>query len=392
MATGIRKFTYIGAPGSEQGAGTLGSMPETNTIRVDCIVGARPNFMKMAPILAAMRAGSGFRPRLIHTGQHFSPEMSDAFFRELEMPEPDINLEVGGGTATAQTAEILRRLEALFAGDRPAAVVVVGDVTSTMAAAVAAVQQQIPVAHVEAGLRSFDRRMPEEINRILTDSISSFLFVTEPSGVRNLLCEGVADSKIHHVGNVMIDTLVRFRRKAAGSRILETLGVCPREYAVVTLHRPSNVDDPAQLRKLHGALAEVSRMLPVVFPVHPRTRSRLAEQSAEEAPGLKLIPPLGYLDFLRLMAEARLVLTDSGGIQEETTVLQVPCLTLRENTERPVTVEQGTNRLIGVDPAAIVEAARESLAAPAGAARIPDMWDGQAAGRIVRVLEAGLRG
>jgi len=317
--------------------------------------------------------------------------MSDSFFRELEMPEPDINLEVGGGSATAQTAEIMRRLEPLYAADRPAAVVVVGDVTSTMAAAIAAMQQQIPVAHVEAGLRSFDRRMPEEVNRILTDSISSFLFVTEPSGVRNLLAEGVAAAKIHLVGNVMIDTLLGFREKAARSRILETLGVCPREYAVVTLHRPSNVDDPAQLRKLRGALAEVSERLPVIFPVHPRTRARMAEQGGEDPPGLKLIPPLGYLDFLRLMAEARLVLTDSGGIQEETTVLQVPCLTLRENTERPVTVEQGTNRLIGVDPAAIVDAAKQTLAAPAsGAARIPEMWDGQAAGRILDVLQAAL--
>jgi UDP-N-acetylglucosamine 2-epimerase (non-hydrolysing) len=346
--------------------------------------------MKMAPILAAMRGRAGFRPRLIHTGQHFSPEMSDAFFRELEMPEPDVNLEVGGGTATAQTAEIMRRLESLFAADRPAAVVVVGDVTSTMATAIAAMQQQIPVAHVEAGLRSFDRRMPEEVNRILTDSISSFLFVTEPSGVRNLRAEGVAEEKIHLVGNVMIDTLLRFREKAARSRILETLGICPREYAVVTLHRPSNVDDPVQLRKLRGALTEVSRLLPVIFPVHPRTRARIAEQGGEEAPGLNLIPPLGYLDFLRLMAEARLVLTDSGGIQEETTVLQVPCLTLRENTERPVTVEQGSNRLIGVDPAAIVDAAKQALAAPAGTARIPEMWDGQAAGRILDVLEAAL--
>ena len=369
---------------------TLGRMSKTGRIRVDCIVGARPNFMKMAPVLAEIRRRGDFAPRLIHTGQHFSPEMSDAFFRELEMPEPDVNLEVGGGTATAQTAEIMRRLEPLFAGDRPAAVLVVGDVTSTMAAAVAAIQQQIPVAHVEAGLRSFDRRMPEELNRILTDSISSFLFVTEPSGVRNLRAEGVADERIHLVGNVMIDTLMRFREKAARSGILETLGVRPRAYAVVTLHRPSNVDDPAQLRKLHGALVEVSRLLPVVFPVHPRTKARLAEQSAEEAPGLKLIPPLGYLDFLRLMAEARLVLTDSGGIQEETTVLQVPCLTLRENTERPVTVEQGTNRLIGVDPAAIVDAAKQSLAAPAGAARIPEKWDGQAAGRILDVLAGAL--
>jgi UDP-N-acetylglucosamine 2-epimerase (non-hydrolysing) len=345
--------------------------------------------MKAAPVIRALER-AGVAQAIIHSGQHYDAAMSDVFFRDLGLPVPDRNLGVGSGSHAVQTAAIMVALEQAFGELRPALAVVYGDVNSTTAAALVAAKIGLPLAHVEAGLRSFDRRMPEELNRILTDSISSFLFVTEPSGVRNLRAEGVADEKIHLVGNVMIDTLMRFREKAARSGILETLGVRPRAYAVVTLHRPSNVDDPAQLRKLHGALVEVSRLLPVVFPVHPRTKARLAEQSAEEAPGLKLIPPLGYLDFLRLMAEARLVLTDSGGIQEETTVLQVPCLTLRENTERPVTVEQGTNRLIGVDPAAIVDAAKQSLAAPAGAARIPEMWDGKAAGRILDVLEQAL--
>jgi UDP-N-acetylglucosamine 2-epimerase (non-hydrolysing) len=356
--------------------------------RIDCIVGARPNFMKVAPILAEMRRRAGFHARLIHTGQHFSPEMSDTFFRELELPEPDFNLGVGGGTATAQTSEIMRRLEPVFTENRTDLVLVVGDVNSTMAAAVVATQLGIPVAHVEAGLRSFDRRMPEENNRIITDAISSFHFVSEPSGAVNLQAEGVPESTIFSVGNVMIDTLLRFREKAAKSTILELLGVQARSYAVVTLHRPSNVDDPARLRSIYNSLEELSGDLPIVFPVHPRTRARLGE--TKPIPGLKLISPLGYLDFLRLMSEARLVLTDSGGIQEETTVLQVPCLTLRENTERPITVEEGTNRLIGAEPAAILPAAHEILANGAIHGKIPALWDGHASERILDALEGCL--
>jgi UDP-N-acetylglucosamine 2-epimerase (non-hydrolysing) len=359
-------------------------------IRIDCIVGARPNFVKIAPILAEAALRSGISTRLIHTGQHFSPEMSGRFFEELEMQEPDINLGVGGGTATAQTAEIMRRLEPVFAADRPDVALVVGDVNSTMAAAIVATQMGIPVAHVEAGLRSYDRRMPEENNRLLTDAISSWLFVTEPSGALNLLAEGVSGEKIIFAGNVMIDTLFHFREKAARSPILETLGVKPGAYAVATLHRPSNVDDPARLRELHGALGELARTLPVVFPVHPRTQAKLRDLGLTSA-GLILTPPLGYLDFVRLMSEARLVLTDSGGIQEETTALGVPCLTLRENTERPVTIEQGTNQLIGVDPAAILRAAHETLRNPPGAHVAPALWDGKAAGRILDALEAKLR-
>ena len=358
-------------------------------VRIDCIVGARPNFMKIAPILAEIDRRPRFSARLIHTGQHFSPEMSDTFFRELELPEPDINLGVGGGTATTQAAEIMRRLEPVFMENRPDLVLVVGDVTSTMAAAITACQVGIPVAHVEAGLRSFDTRMPEETNRILTDAVSTFLFVTEPSGSANLMAEGVPEEKIFPVGNVMIDTLLRFRAKAKNSAILAELGLQPRSYAVATLHRPSNVDDPAQLKRLYGVLSVLSRNLPVVFPVHPRTRGRLRDLAQAE-PGLLIIPPLGYLDFLHLMSEARLVLTDSGGIQEETTVLQVPCLTLRENTERPVTIEEGTNRLVGIDPAVILRAANEVLANTSKKSRIPALWDGRAATRILDVLESYL--
>jgi UDP-N-acetylglucosamine 2-epimerase (non-hydrolysing) len=268
-------------------------------------------------------------------------------------------------------------------------VIVVGDVNSTVAAALVAVRLSIPIAHVEAGLRSFDRGMPEEINRLITDTISDYLFVTEPSGVANLLAEGVRGDKIFLVGNVMIDTLLASLSRAEHSDVLERFGLAPRAYAVVTLHRPSNVDDPDRLRGLLGVLSQLAQSLPVVFPIHPRTRQHL-EQGGWDTSGLLLLPPLGYLDFLRLMSQARLMLTDSGGIQEETTILNVPCLTLRENTERPITVEQGTNRLIGVEPQAILAAASQAIAAPPPPPRAPDLWDGKAAQRILDVLETGL--
>jgi UDP-N-acetylglucosamine 2-epimerase (non-hydrolysing) len=266
-------------------------------------------------------------------------------------------------------------------------------VNSTMAAALVAAKLCIPIAHVEAGLRSFDRTMPEEINRLVTDALSDFLFVTEPSGRRNLLAEGVPEEKIFFTGNVMIDTLLRFQDKAAESNVIERLGLRPRNYAVVTLHRPSNVDDAAQLRSLFEVLKTVAAGLPVVFPVHPRTRARM-ESEGLAAGSVLCVPPLGYLDFLRLMSEARLVLTDSGGIQEETTILQVPCLTLRENTERPVTMEQGSNHLVGTEPAAILAAVRTVLSESNSirSVRVPDLWDGKASRRIVDVLEAALRG
>jgi UDP-N-acetylglucosamine 2-epimerase (non-hydrolysing) len=311
--------------------------------------------------------------------------MSRAFFDELEMPSPDVNLEVGSGSAIWQTAEIMQRLEPVLSAAAPDAVVVVGDVNSTLAAALAAIKLGIPVAHVEAGLRSFDRSMPEEINRILTDAVSEFLFVSEPSGKRNLVAEGLAQERIFFAGNVMIDTLLRFRAKAERSDILSRMNLQAGAYAVLTLHRQSNVDDLSSLAGLLRALNKIAERLPVVFPVHPRT-ARSLELAGPLASGLLAVPPLGYLDFLCLMSHARLVLTDSGGIQEETTILQVPCLTLRENTERPVTIEQGTNHLIGTDPEKIVEAAISVLECPPALGRIPELWDGHASGRILDVL------
>lgn len=356
------------------------------SLAIACVVGARPNFIKAAPLLAEFRRRPRFQPALIHTGQHFSPEMSGSFFSDLEIPPPDVNLEVGGGSHARQTAEVMLRLEPVLAKTRPDALVVVGDVNSTVAAALVAAKLGIRVAHVEAGLRSFDRTMPEEINRLVTDAISDYLFATEASGVRNLLAEGVPREKVFLVGNVMIDSLLRFREKARASDVLLRLCLEERNYAVATLHRPSNVDDPARLAQLVAMLAELSQRLPVVFPVHPRTRERM-ERTPECNGRLLLTPPMPYLDFLRLIADARIVLTDSGGIQEETTVLQVPCLTLRDNTERPVTVEQGTNRLVGTDAKRAFEAAIEALNAPPERKPAPELWDGRASERIADTLE-----
>lgn len=360
-------------------------------LRVTCIAGARPNFIKVAPLMASWLRRPHWTPQLVHTGQHFSPEMSDQFFRDLEIREPDVNLGAGGGTPTRQTAEILLGLEPVLADFRPDVLVVVGDVTSTVAAALAAARLGIPVAHVEAGLRSGDRTMPEEINRLVTDTLSDFLFTSEPAGERNLRAEGADPSKIFFVGNVMIDTLMRFRSRAAASNVLERLGLATRGYAVATLHRPGNVDDPDKLSGLLGMLRAVADRIPVVFAVHPRTGKRITDNGLETT-GLRLCPPLGYLDFLRLMSEARLVLTDSGGIQEETTILQVPCITMRDNTERPVTIEQGTNRLAGTDPARILQAALGALdESPAAVTRVPPLWDGRASERIADILEERLR-
>jgi UDP-N-acetylglucosamine 2-epimerase (non-hydrolysing) len=366
-------------------------MSPTQTKLVACIVGARPNFMKIAPIMEALLSRPRLRTRLIHTGQHFSPEMSESFFRDLCIPEPDENLGVAAGTQTQQTASMMRSLEESFLANRPDLVIVVGDVTSTLAATLVASKLGIPVAHVEAGLRSFDRRMPEEINRLVTDTLADYLFVSEPSGVVNLRAEGVPDAKIFFVGNVMIDTLLRFREQAMRSDVLERYGLEPKSYALATLHRPSNVDDPEQLRRLAGVLTRLSERLPVLFPVHPRTRQRLAE--IDLPPGrLILTGPQGYLDFLRLMADARLVLTDSGGIQEETTILQVPCLTLRENTERPVTITEGTNCLVGKDPEAAYGAAVDVLDRAESKSGTPELWDGNAGRRIVDHIEKLLLG
>ena len=344
----------------------------------------------MAPILKELNRRAHFEATLIHTGQHFSPEMSDLFFRDLEMPQPDEYLGVGGGSPVEQTAMVMRGLERSFCEHPPHLVLVVGDVTSTMAAAIVGAKMEIPVAHVEAGLRSFDRRMPEEINRIVTDALSDYLFVTEQSGIRNLRNESVPEKRIFFVGNVMIDTLVRFRDRAMQSDVLERWNLQQKSYALVTLHRPSNVDDLNQLRELVCRLRHVAERLPVVFPVHPRTQQRLREAGISTE-RLILMPPQGYVDFLRLMADARLVATDSGGIQEETTILRVPCLTLRENTERPVTIEKGTNRLVGTDPDRVFEAVLEALDRTLDLAQVPELWDGNASRRIVDILEHEVR-
>jgi UDP-N-acetylglucosamine 2-epimerase (non-hydrolysing) len=316
--------------------------------------------------------------------------MSDLFFRQLGIPEPDLNLEVGSASHSVQTAEIMKAFEPVLLEQRPDVVLVVGDVNSTIACGLVAVKLGVALVHVEAGLRSFDRTMPEEINRILTDAISDLLFCTEQSGVDNLRHEGIADEKIHLVGNVMIDTLLRHREKAEHSPILETLGLEAQGYAVLTLHRPSNVDDPQVLEKLLDAFEVVQRDMPLVFPAHPRARAQLQAfglaARLESMRGLRILDPIGYLDFLKLMAGARLVLTDSGGIQEETTILCVPCLTLRENTERPITLELGSNRLVGIEPHRIVEGYREVTQARGGESKVPPLWDGRAAERIVRVL------
>jgi UDP-N-acetylglucosamine 2-epimerase (non-hydrolysing) len=360
-------------------------------VKIVNVVGARPNLMKIAPLMDAWARRPRVEARLVHTGQHYDANMSELFFRELGIPEPDLNLEVGSASHAVQTAEIMKAFEPIVLSERPDAVLVVGDVNSTIACGLVAVKLGVRLVHVEAGLRSFDRTMPEEINRVLTDAISDVLFCTEESGVANLRREGVAAGKVHLVGNVMIDTVLRHRARADASPVLGRLGLERGGYAVLTLHRPANVDDPAVLGALLDALEEVARELPIVFPAHPRTRAKLEAfgygPRLAALPSLRVEDPFGYLDFLKLMADARVVLTDSGGIQEETTILGVPCLTLRENTERPVTVECGTNRLVGRDPARILAAWREVRDARGAAGRVPPLWDGRAAERIADVLE-----
>ncbi len=359
-------------------------------MKIMMVAGARPNFMKIAPLLKVMRRTPGLEALLVHTGQHYDERMSRSFFTELEIPAPDIHLEVGSASHAVQTAKIMIAFEQALLTVQPDLVVVVGDVNSTIGCALPAVKLGVAVAHVEAGLRSFDRAMPEEINRILTDVISDYLFVTERRGEVNLLREGIAPEKIFFVGNVMIDTLLANRVKADASPVLTTLGLQPQSYALLTLHRPSNVDDRATFGRILAALEAIQTDLPIIFPVHPRTRRRLNEfgflARIAAMPHLRLTEPFGYLDFLKLMADARFVLTDSGGIQEETTILRVPCLTLRDNTERPITVEQGTNVLVGTDSQRILHAAQAVLQGPPRPAKMPDLWDGQAAERIVAIL------
>ena len=356
-----------------------------NPIQVVLVAGARPNFMKAAPVLRALAAQPRFRPILLHTGQHYDAVMSDAFFTDLEMPDPDVFLGVGAGTHAEQTGRVMVEFERYLASAEPDLVIVLGDVNSTLGCAVVAAKAGVTVAHVEAGLRSFDRSMPEEVNRIVTDSLSQILFTTSADADQNLLHEGHAATDIHLVGNTMIDSLERYRELAADPGPLEQLDIEPGTYLLVTLHRPANVDDAERLSRTIEALASLD--LPVVFPMHPRTR-QVAEQAnlARALAGLRVLPPAGYLQFLRLQSHARLVLTDSGGIQEETTVLGVPCLTFRDNTERPVTISHGTNRLIGTDPARIPAEVAAALAGGPPARRVPPLWDGRAAERIVAVL------
>lgn len=374
------------------------------------VVGARPNFVKIAPILRALEAVNAARPErdriasvLVHTEQHYDDAMSARFFADLEIPRPQHTLGVGSGSHAVQTAEIMRRVEPVLIAEQPDVMIVVGDVNSTAACALTAAKLHIPIAHVEAGLRSFDRTMPEEINRIVTDALSRYLFITEESAADNLRREGHPDSAIFFVGNVMVDSLLWCRNLAKSSTIIERLRL-PKKgdgdgFALVTLHRPSNVDTPATLERVLSALAAIAQRLPVVLPAHPRTRGRVQEfgldrffepldtVSGPQASGrITLLEPAGYVDFFRLMSEARLVLTDSGGIQEETTCLGIPCLTLRDNTERPVTITSGTSTLVGNDPDRIRAGFEAALANGALTPRRPPLWDGHAAERIVQAL------
>ena len=371
-------------------------------IRIVSVVGARPNFMKMAPVLRELSKCQEFESRLVHTGQHYDESMSRVFFRDLNMPNPEFNLDVGSGSHAVQTAEIMKRFEEVCCSVKPDLVVVAGDVNSTLACALTAAKLQISVAHIEAGLRSFDRRMPEELNRIVTDSVSDLLFTTEESGNENLRREGIAEEKIHFVGNTMIDSLVGcygFVNEAPAQGLLADLNGAP--YFLATIHRPSNVDDPAQLMRVIEILESASRLAPVFFVSHPRTYPRLEQiKRAENLVQLNgkpaniqrgfvyLLPPLPYMEFLRLMSKSRALLTDSGGIQEETTFLNIPCLTLRDNTERPVTVEFGTNEIVGLDREKIILSLSGIMKNTWPTAMTPPLWDGRAAERIVKILQS----
>ncbi|TWT83873.1 UDP-2,3-diacetamido-2,3-dideoxy-D-glucuronate 2-epimerase [Planctomycetes bacterium CA13] len=366
----------------------------TKIVNLACVVGARPNFMKMAPLLRALNATGKANCTLIHTGQHYDKALSDVFFEQLDIPKPDVSLDVGSGTQAGQTAKILERIEPVLEagcdGQPFDYLVVVGDVNSTMAAAIAAAKLGIKVVHVEAGLRSFDRAMPEEINRIVTDSISDLLLVSDPIGIDHLKREGHPDSAIHLVGNLMIDTLFHSLSKAKETSTLADAGLTAGEYGVVTLHRPSNVDDKDTLSGILQVLHKVSDELPVVFPIHPRTRSRIEsfglQSLLDDAPGITVMPPLGYLEFLSLTSSAKVIVTDSGGLQEESTVMSIPCLTMRENTERPITVSQGSSTLVGNDAELLAEQLQLVLSGKYDVGKCPKEWDGQAAGRIAAIL------
>jgi len=357
-------------------------------MKVICVVGARPNFIKAAPVIDALKKRPEMSVILVHTGQHYDRVMSELFFEELGLPKPDLDLQVGSSSHGEQTGQIMIRFEPVLKQEKPDLVMVFGDVNSTVAASLCAAKTNIPVAHVEAGLRSFDRTMPEELNRIVTDHLCDYLFTTEPSARKNLLKEGIPEEKIFFVGNVMVDTLLTHLERARAYRFREKLGLKSRPYGLLTLHRPSNVDNDHTLAEVLGTVSKIGQEIPIVFPCHPRTRQQLGRREfACFHRGLIVVEPLGYLEFLSLMTDARLVLTDSGGIQEETTVLGIPCLTLRENTERPVTIEQGTNVLVGTNPARILAAATKALHGGCAGTRVPELWDGRAAERIAEILE-----
>jgi UDP-N-acetylglucosamine 2-epimerase (non-hydrolysing) len=360
-------------------------------LKIICVCGARPNFMKIAPIMKAFNESGKFQTLLVHTGQHYDAKMSYLFFEELNIPKPDVNLEVGSGSHAVQTAEVMKRFEPVVLDFKPDYVLVVGDVNSTIACGLVSVKLGVKLIHVEAGLRSFDRTMPEEINRVLTDQLSDLLFVTEQSGIDNLKQEGVNSDRVHLVGNVMIDTLLANRAKAEQSGILEQLHLEKKKYAVITLHRPSNVDCLEGLEKIIAAFEVIQKDLKLVFPIHPRTKKNIEgsylQTRVYAMQNLILLEPVGYLDFLKLTANAALVMTDSGGIQEETTILSVPCMTLRENTERPVTITEGTNQLVTLTTETILAAykgLKDKDFCVSG--RIPQFWDGKAANRIVDII------
>jgi len=350
------------------------------------VIGARPNYMKIAPLMEALRAGSPFRQVLVNTGQHYDDLMARAFVRDLALPTPDHDLGVGSASHAVQTAKVMIEFEKVCEAERPDLVVVVGDVNSTLAASLVAAKLLIPVAHVEAGLRSRDRSMPEEINRIVTDRLSDLLLTPSRDGSDNLRAEGVPEEKIHLVGNIMIDSLMRHLPLAKLDRVRDRMSIDEGRYAVLTLHRPSNVDNLDAFRRILAAVQTIAESVPVIFPVHPRTRQRMGDFGLDGALGnVTLTDPLGYIDFLSLTSHARLILTDSGGLQEESTALGIPCLTLRENTERPITVTHGTNQIVGTDTSAILAGFRRAMR-PAGPLPRPDLWDGHTAERITRVL------
>lgn len=352
------------------------------------VVGARPNYMKIAPLMEALKDAPDLRQVLVNTGQHYDEAMSKSFLRELSLPSPDRNLEVGSASHAVQTAKVMIGFEQACLAERPDLVVVVGDVNSTMAASLVAAKLMIPIAHLEAGLRSFDRGMPEEINRIVTDSLADLLLTPSADGDANLLNEGVAPGKIHLVGNIMIDTLMRHLPMATLDRLAGRIDVQDKQYGVLTLHRPSNVDNPAILTRILEAVANIARTVPMVFPVHPRTRERLGALGVDHLlTNVTLTDPLGYIDFLSLTSHARIILSDSGGLQEESTALGIPCLTLRENTERPITITHGTNRLVGTQTAAILAGFDEAMSHEHDSTRRPPLWDGATAGRVATVLQ-----